>query len=343
MGIPGLWKIIEPIRTSRTHAELCVHEGYLAQPHRALVIGVDAEGLVSAVKAKLQVARHVQTGRNAALKTLFYILCHFGRIPATLVFVFDGPNKPKFKRGKKVVHHELLLIDFFKQFIDAFGFYHRTAAGDAEKELCDLQRLGCIDIIWSEDSDVWVFGATHVVRRADENTFHVYSAQEIERALKLNAHAMLLFALVGGGDYHDGLAGAGPELAYALAQTSLSLELAKLIQAGRASYDDQIRDWRKRLAQKLESGVLGRRYSNVAHAIPHDFPSWRLVSLYTNAPSTVQSSGTYAFGQRLPNVPGILAQCVLRFEWRSYDRLYNLTVSKVWTVACVRQLMQVSQ
>ncbi|KAI4526176.1 PIN domain-like protein, partial [Schizophyllum commune Loenen D] len=228
---------------------------------------------------------HVQTGRNAALKTLFYILCHFGRIPATLVFVFDGPNKPRFKRGKKVVHHELLLIDFFKEFIDAFGFYHRTAAGDAEKELCDLQRLGCVDIIWSEDSDVWVFGATHVVRRY-VNTFHVYSAQEIEHALKLNARGMLLFALVGGGDHHDGLAGAGPELAYALAQTSLSHELAEIIQAGWALYDSKIPDWRKRLAQTLESGVLGRRYSKVAHAIPHDFPSRHLVSLYTNAPSS---------------------------------------------------------
>ena len=102
-----------------------------------------------------------------------------------------------------------------------------------------------------------------------------------------------------------------------------------------------MRDWRQKLVDLLAGGTLGQRYVQLADSVPLRFPDQRIVSLYTHAPSSINFSEVYAFERRPINVPGILAQCVLRFGWDTYDRLYNLTVGTVWAVACVRQLMEV--
>jgi hypothetical protein len=67
---------------------------------------------------------HTQAGENPELRSLFFKFCQLLRAPVTLVFVFDGPDRPPKKRGHLVVDNELWLIGYVKQLIEAFGFYY---------------------------------------------------------------------------------------------------------------------------------------------------------------------------------------------------------------------------
>jgi hypothetical protein len=42
------------------------------------------------------------------------------------LFVFDGPKRPDFKRGKKINKSANKLVTGMKAIIEAFGFEHRT-------------------------------------------------------------------------------------------------------------------------------------------------------------------------------------------------------------------------
>ncbi|TRM70319.1 PIN domain-like protein, partial [Schizophyllum amplum] len=125
-------------------------------------------------------------------------------LPVNLAFIWDGQDKPAIKRGTRVIAHEHWLAPACKELIGEFGYQSYQARGDAEAEMCMLQRKGHLDIVWSADSDVWPFGATHVIRRAVPGLpshVQLYSAREIEMKIGVKASGWLVFALVCGGDY----------------------------------------------------------------------------------------------------------------------------------------------
>ena len=65
-----------------------------------------------------------QAGENPALQVIFYRLCRLLTLPIVPIFVFDGPDRPKVKRGINVkTTKPHWLSTPLKKFIDAFGFY----------------------------------------------------------------------------------------------------------------------------------------------------------------------------------------------------------------------------
>lgn len=51
-----------------------------------------------------------------------------------------------------------------QRLVQLFGFPLVNSPEEAEAQCCHLQQLGLVDIVASDDSDVWVFGATLVCR-----------------------------------------------------------------------------------------------------------------------------------------------------------------------------------
>ena len=131
--------------------------------------------------------QHLQAGQNPELWVLFYWLATLSRLPITTVFVFDGDRRPKIKRGKAVQIFPHWLTTSFRKLAEAFGFYCHTvlycchyhhdttyliltlhqAPGDAEAELAYLNQILAIDLVLTSDSNIFVFSATHVIRRSD--------------------------------------------------------------------------------------------------------------------------------------------------------------------------------
>jgi len=72
---------------------------------------------------------HMEYGRegeNPHLRTLFFRCATLLKSPFLPLFVFDGPKRPDWKRGKKVSKAPNKLIPGIKKILEAFGFEHRT-------------------------------------------------------------------------------------------------------------------------------------------------------------------------------------------------------------------------
>jgi holliday junction resolvase YEN1 len=103
-------------------------------------------------------------------------------LPLLPLFVFDGRNRPKLKRGsRKGKSGSHGLTDGMKKLLDVFGMEwrmvsdfsgiflsvadKRKAEGEAEAELAQLNLAGVIDAVMTDDVDALVFGARTIIRK----------------------------------------------------------------------------------------------------------------------------------------------------------------------------------
>jgi Holliday junction resolvase YEN1 len=170
-------QILRPSGNLRSLTHIAVVDGFEADPAslRGLRIGVDAS-------IWFFHAAHGREGENPELRTLFFRCAKLVSAPFLPLFIFDGPKRPKVKRGKRISGEKHWLVDSMKGIIQAFGFEwrmvrsrisftsrcpanHSKAPGEAEAELAYLNSIGIIDAVLSDDVDSFLFGATMVVRK----------------------------------------------------------------------------------------------------------------------------------------------------------------------------------
>ncbi|EAU89583.2 hypothetical protein CC1G_02472 [Coprinopsis cinerea okayama7 len=233
MGVKGLWELLRKNPgvkvTSLTDWFVNDAVARINDSRNAPVIGVDASTWIyEAQAAVMQASKHraawARIGQPAIMKCILDRLLQLIKLPVAVVFVFDGNGRPQYKRGRKVKTKPHYLTGHFQAFIKAFGFHTHTAPGEAEAELAWLNLTGQIDYVLTSDVDVFIFGATSVIRRPlnkdnyDEvEIYHVPTLQAYER-VRLSRAGLIFIAIFGGGDYDpDGLKGFTVESAYMLA------------------------------------------------------------------------------------------------------------------------------
>ena len=69
--------------------------------------------------------------------------------------------------------------------------------------------MGLVDGVVTEDSDAFLFGARNVYRGVFQDNIKHYSMNHIERKLKLNQEKLILFGMLLGSDYTEGVKGIG--------------------------------------------------------------------------------------------------------------------------------------
>jgi Holliday junction resolvase YEN1 len=182
-----------------------------------------------------------------------------------LLFVFDGPGRPP-KNGRPTWQVGTQKTKLKKDMLDVLRIPHCQAPSEAEAECARLQNEGIVDAVWSEDSDVLMFGATFVIRNykdpkgpKDKNgTFkrshthvRVYKAEMIKRQHGLDQKDFLLWAILHGNDYddHKGLKNCGKEKVLAAAKAGHS---ALLWEGG-----NSIAEWRTQISEffKQQNGA----------------------------------------------------------------------------------------
>ena len=111
--------------------------------------------------------RHLRLpfGSHPELQTIHSRLARLARLPVIPLFIFDGPARPTYKRSHRVKRVETWIAGDFRELIIAYGFSFHMAPGEAEAELALLNKAGYLDAVYTDDSDVLVFGATNVLRR----------------------------------------------------------------------------------------------------------------------------------------------------------------------------------
>ncbi|KAI3637368.1 hypothetical protein MIR68_004017 [Amoeboaphelidium protococcarum] len=98
-----------------------------------------------------------------------------------------------------------------QELLNLFGVPFLIAPGEAEAQCVQLQKIGLVDGIISDDSDVFAFGATKVYRNFYNQAKFIefFSKDDIERHLCLTVDRIIFLAYLLGCDYTDGVGGIG--------------------------------------------------------------------------------------------------------------------------------------
>ncbi|EMR64200.1 putative flap structure-specific endonuclease protein [Eutypa lata UCREL1] len=279
MGIKGIYKEIGPgKRISAT--KLAVDK--LEQTGRPFRLAID----ISIWQFQVQAARG---GSNPAIRTLFYRLLRLLGLSIQPIFVFDGPNKPVFKRNKRSGRGDGVATSMAKRMIRLFGFQIHDAPGEAEAECALLEQQGIVDAVLSEDVDTIMFGCRRTLRNwSSEGTkaktpthMSMYDIEELQKGGSgLDREGMVLVALMSGGDYiPEGIPGAGVKLACEAARAGFGKRLCQLKRADTS----ELNSWREWLVYELrhnESGFFRTRHK--ALHVPDDFPNLDVLRYYTH-------------------------------------------------------------
>ncbi|KAF2825978.1 hypothetical protein CC86DRAFT_37249 [Ophiobolus disseminans] len=233
MGIPQLFDVIREYDRSTPVAQLA--EEHYQRHGTPLRIAVDEADWRFNNLTQAQIYTIRDTSDQAFQgqeKCMFYRICRLLTLNIQLIFVFDGPGRP-WKRGRRGQGKiDYRARDLLREMLRAFGIPSHEAPGEAEAECARMQLLRLVDAVWSQDSDCLMFGCTlwlrddRVVRdkgskdRSKENTTKnqrytkVVTAQDLKTHLQIDRQALVLFAMLVGGDYDEkGLPGCGPSLA----------------------------------------------------------------------------------------------------------------------------------
>ncbi|KAJ3720181.1 PIN domain-like protein, partial [Lentinula raphanica] len=169
---------------------------------------------------------------------LFKFLCYLSQAGIHCIFVYDGKERLKVKRGHRVNTREPNHYTQARTLIEAFGFYahtvciiiHRitTAPAEADAELAEMCKRGLIHAVLTKDSDLLPFGAPRIFRPVylehkprsfkDFEQISMYSTESIESELEISHAGVVLISLFLRSDYGDGVNGIGPETAVGLAK-----------------------------------------------------------------------------------------------------------------------------
>lgn len=89
---------------------------------------------------------------------------------------------------------------------------------EAEAQCAELVSLGLVDGVITDDSDVFLFGASRVFKNMfnQSKTVECFLSADLERELGLDRDTLIQLAYLLGSDYTEGLSGVGPVVAMEL-------------------------------------------------------------------------------------------------------------------------------
>jgi 5'-3' exonuclease len=114
---------------------------------------------------------------------------------------------------KKSAHVTRSLIEQTKELLDLLGIPHITAPYEADAQCAYYNQIGAVDTVITEDSDVFLFGATsicsNIFSRDDNDHPEIYTMKNIESTMKLDRSKLIQLGYLLGGDYTDGVRNCG--------------------------------------------------------------------------------------------------------------------------------------
>ncbi|KAF8952359.1 PIN domain-like protein [Flammula alnicola] len=344
MGIHSLWTVLDRVKTSKSLLTLAAEHRLSAKSegiegrNATLILGVDMGTCMAQCNAGALAAGVNHQWAGAGLYIFFKMLTEYIKAPVSLIFVLDGSARPPFKRGHEVRRQPIWWMSLAIELVEIFGYCTHPAPGEAEAELAKLNCKGYIHGVITSDSDAVLFGTRLLLRsipkkeREYPDQYIIYAAG----AMPLTQGGIILFALLCGGDYSDGIEGCGPTTASALARCGFGDQLlAAFRRLHGDDFDHFLIQWRCAIRAELLTNsrkFLSRCQPNLAAAISGAFPDRRILDLYVN-PVTSWSPGPPNLSQwqfKQPSIPAITRFCTQHFHWQNPQIIKQKFKATLW-------------
>ncbi|KAA1467640.1 PIN domain-like protein [Dentipellis sp. KUC8613] len=181
-----------------------------------------------------------------------------------------------------------------------FGIPYITAPMEAEAQCAALVKLGLVEGIITDDSDVFLFGGLRVFKNMfnQSKTVECFLLSDLSRELGLEQDKLIQLAYLLGSDYVEGLPGVGPVVAMELLKEFPGHDgLHKFqdwwqkVQSGRDRPEDNKSKFRQRFKKKFKDLYL-----------PADWPNPAVRDAYYH-PTVDESEEPFKWG--LPDLDGL--------------------------------------
>lgn len=133
-------------------------------------------------------------------------------------------QQKKDRRDADEVSH--IMVTECQQLLKLFGLPYVTAPMEAEAQCAELVKLGLVDGIVTDDSDVFLFGGTRIYKNMFNQAKFVecYLASDLEKEYSLTRPKLISIAHLLGSDYTEGLPNVGPVTALEILSEFETLE-----------------------------------------------------------------------------------------------------------------------
>ena len=232
-----------------------------------------------------------------------------------------------------------------QELLTLFGIPYIIAPQEAEAQCAYLQQAKLVDAVITDDSDVFLFGATLVYRNffQDKKYVEVYSTERIKKDLGIDRDRFIQLALLLGSDYTEGVGGVGIVNA---------LEIVSAFRGDVAEASAAFKEWidleeltivpehllpspsKKQTSTEPEDPLLEafkakHRSLKKSWEIPENFPSREVIKAYQH-PSVDKSEETFEWGK--PDLDLLRLYCIKHFGWtRDATDEVLLPVMKSWS------------
>lgn len=191
------------------------------------------------------------------------------------------------------------MVDDAVELLRLFGIPYVISPSEAEAQCAKLEELGLCNGVITEDSDVWLFGASCVLKNFFQKDKFVvsFNARDILRLFGLDREKFIALALVCGSDYTSGIAKAGPVTA---------IEIISEFGAAGGGGIDALKSFRSWLSDvKANNGLLPASTGNTSvrnklrrllDAVPESFPNHVIIDAYMK-PSVDDSNEAFEWGR----------------------------------------------
>ena len=209
------------------------------------------------------------------------------------------------------------------QLLQLFGIPYIQAPAEAEAQCVELERLGLVSGIVTEDSDVFVFGGKTVYRNIfkEQRFVEVYKADDAANEMGLGRNEMVALAMLLGGDYTEGVKGVG--IVNGL-EIVTSFDFAQDVKTGLLKFGEWLdgfepfvdanarKDTGAKELTKEQKFHIEHRKARTSWVAPESFPSDSVILAYTN-PVVDKSDARFSWG--VPDTENIVAFCGKAIGW----------------------------
>ncbi|GFH53240.1 XPG_I-domain-containing protein [Chaetoceros tenuissimus] len=210
------------------------------------------------------------------------------------------------------------MIEEVMQLLQLFGIPYLRAPAEAEAQAAELEKLGLVDGVVTEDSDAIVFGSRNVYRNIfeDKKYVEVYMSSDSE-SIGLGLNEKIALAMLLGGDYTEGVKGVGIVNA---------MEVLKAFPVS-TSVEEGLKEFRKWLDgfeledKEDENPAIAEfkrkhRTARSRWVVPREFPAKPVLQAYSNP---VVDSSKDAFSWGLPDLEALQVFCHKKMGWEKSE------------------------